>query len=792
MTHIIFTLQKVMVLKSRFIFFLILILTFSPKLHAKLDFDYKLYNSNLYGILQNDNKVLLYGSNGVIMHSNNKCKVWTQVNFDPNYNFQFMTNDKEKVYTIVNYSMLGISKDWTKNFEFRKMEFDSTILDILIKNEELYILHPLKIEIVNINNFTKEQIILGDSADKFMKFDNYLYIFNKNEKIIKINFANKEINSLTYNNCKDCNQLISYSLDSNKVYFVKRKNVLNGTLFELNLENEKITEIYSSKTKDSVNPEILENIVVKNKQIFNFSLSILSFKSEPLTGYKVSHIDTNGLNDIYINKDEYINTYMTNLKFVNDSCMLLVGSNKGIFLSENNGKNWLVISNFIEPYDNRRFAFISDSIITYLGRYENLVRSSDAGTTWISMKKRKKEYEKPVYISALYLSNDTNERNIIMYSKFITEIYDSNKLIKTEIDSSLKSDWGNQFKFQKHLNTFWMGQTFGIKNTNRAVLYKLDSNYHVTKTINFDSTMLINIYEDKNKDLNLFLLSYKDTYRDIILQSKKLDLILLKSTDDGENWDTVFTSPNESIKNAGSISTNNFIKINDEQFIASVAYTYPVKTNDKVVFKAVNVLYQINPNSVKQIYIDSTDFTQLLTNTAYYNDTLLLNGPIEPIYLTNNFSKIDTLENSKVFYKSFFNHNNKLYAYLYNSNYGNGLAQIFPKNNNTSGINNSNNETAQTNNTYLYNYPPYPIPAKDIVNCSIHWDTRYDIKDAKLAVYNIFGEMIDNNPQNIYINASQAYEGTLTWDCKNQAAGVYLLSVKYGTIDKKIPILIGR
>jgi len=91
---------------------------------------------------------------------------------------------------------------------------------------------------------------------------------------------------------------------------------------------------------------------------------------------------------------------------------------------------------------------------------------------------------------------------------------------------------------------------------------------------------------------------------------------------------------------------------------------------------------------------------------------------------------------------------------------------------------------------YFYSDPPYPLPAGELVQARIFWDLRLDINTAEIKVYDIYGKEISDG-KDITIVPESGWYGTLIWDCKGVAPGVYIITVKYGTERDVIKVVKG-
>jgi hypothetical protein len=89
---------------------------------------------------------------------------------------------------------------------------------------------------------------------------------------------------------------------------------------------------------------------------------------------------------------------------------------------------------------------------------------------------------------------------------------------------------------------------------------------------------------------------------------------------------------------------------------------------------------------------------------------------------------------------------------------------------------------------YLYSMPPYPIPATNRVQVEIYWDTGLDINNAEIKIYNIYGEEISSK-NSIEIIPESNWYGKLIWNCEGNEPGVYIITINYGTEKKAIKVI---
>jgi hypothetical protein len=93
--------------------------------------------------------------------------------------------------------------------------------------------------------------------------------------------------------------------------------------------------------------------------------------------------------------------------------------------------------------------------------------------------------------------------------------------------------------------------------------------------------------------------------------------------------------------------------------------------------------------------------------------------------------------------------------------------------------------------TYLYIYPPYPVPAKNSVRSLIYWDPRIEIDDDDIGVIDVSGNKIEGK-EHITIDKLTPYSGFLTWNCAGVAPGIYFVHIKHGNNSRIMKVVISR
>ncbi|MEN6295923.1 MAG: hypothetical protein ABFD61_07340 [Chloroherpetonaceae bacterium] len=91
---------------------------------------------------------------------------------------------------------------------------------------------------------------------------------------------------------------------------------------------------------------------------------------------------------------------------------------------------------------------------------------------------------------------------------------------------------------------------------------------------------------------------------------------------------------------------------------------------------------------------------------------------------------------------------------------------------------------------YLQYTNTYPIPASDIVRSTVYWNSVYNIMDAQIEIYNMYG-IKQNNPE-ISIEKQADYKANIVWNCSGYSAGVYFIRITLGGETMAVPVLINR
>jgi hypothetical protein len=91
--------------------------------------------------------------------------------------------------------------------------------------------------------------------------------------------------------------------------------------------------------------------------------------------------------------------------------------------------------------------------------------------------------------------------------------------------------------------------------------------------------------------------------------------------------------------------------------------------------------------------------------------------------------------------------------------------------------------------SYLYAYPPYPMPAKQLVSSLIYFDN--EILAEEVEVFDRFGVKV-GDAEDISIDKVKSYSAILSWNCSGVPTGVYFIRVRNGGTIKVLKVIVKK
>ncbi len=93
--------------------------------------------------------------------------------------------------------------------------------------------------------------------------------------------------------------------------------------------------------------------------------------------------------------------------------------------------------------------------------------------------------------------------------------------------------------------------------------------------------------------------------------------------------------------------------------------------------------------------------------------------------------------------------------------------------------------------TYIYIYPPKPVPSTSHVRALIYFDPRIVFDLNKVGVTDVNGSKVEGN-ENISLERLSPYSGYLNWNCSRVGNGVYFIHIRHGNNARVVKVIVSR
>ena len=91
--------------------------------------------------------------------------------------------------------------------------------------------------------------------------------------------------------------------------------------------------------------------------------------------------------------------------------------------------------------------------------------------------------------------------------------------------------------------------------------------------------------------------------------------------------------------------------------------------------------------------------------------------------------------------------------------------------------------------SYLYTTPPYPNPSVSEVTAKFYWDSRIDIDNSDIAVFDITGNKVSGK-ENLTLEKLNEWSGNIKWNCVGVPSGTYLIKIQHGNNTKSVKVVV--
>ena len=796
---------------------LILFLIMLIPIHGKDNFEINPFNFDLKGLEAKGNTIVAYGSFGSALISYDAAENWGQIRpFKKGNIINFFIED-DKLTAISNIGEIKISidngKSWLKAADlqdsityaipFPEGYFLRSKSKIFKLSKEFEYEKEYPMEFADWWDYSKDVAMWSRRSMIFIE-DNII-AESDSSMLIKFDINLKPVDSLSFKELGICDNCIgAYNLYNGNDCFYARvyDGDNNGSIYKITDFN-KAEEIFNFGQNVKMFPD--SSYPHYFKVIDNKKYSVNLFGNGPV--FKIFEIINNntaneiGIIDCSILRNEKINPIRLHYHdfIIHNDRFAIVANDK--FLNTVNLKNGtgsrISDLTLIDEYNDFAPDKISESSFLYYTQ-KAIYRSTDNGITF--------HHEKADSVLLI------NERPIeIKFKKY----YPDKKILYLggypmfNIDSSLifKSNDNGKTLGVNHLENLEMHNQIRISNfveTDNGYLICQNSRgdkqynwiYEYDKDFNliykrFDSNYTIDyIYPGSNNEYTILSREDSKTEPDNVIKFIKY------SNDKGNTWETIkkFDYWEDTIwfdeENYYLYPTSNLIHF-DEVSLFNNDYWLLFNYDGKDSIFTIETL-NLESKEIDLIYQRKILEGRIISGVgaAEFKDTVYL-AIHDSLFVTNDLFdktkwKIYVFPDDGMIRGKLKKFDDKIFAIYQDSiNVGTIYWIKLP------GQPNSVKETEIEVPTYLYSYPPYPLPAKNKVTSKIYWDPIFSIEDASIVIYNIFGEKLEGK-RNVTIDMVNNYCGYLRWNCTAFDNGIYFIRIKHGTNTRIIKVIIAK
>jgi hypothetical protein len=90
---------------------------------------------------------------------------------------------------------------------------------------------------------------------------------------------------------------------------------------------------------------------------------------------------------------------------------------------------------------------------------------------------------------------------------------------------------------------------------------------------------------------------------------------------------------------------------------------------------------------------------------------------------------------------------------------------------------------------YLYTMPPFPNPTVSEVTAKFYWDSRIDIDNSEIGVFDLNGNKVSGK-ENLTFDKLNEWSGNIKWNCVGQSKGTYLIKIQHGNNTKTVKVVV--
>lgn len=760
---------------SKFLIILLMnmFITFSFGLSYELPFNFERLLIRFNGVIHNNNTIICYGEGGIILRTTDFGTKWTQLRIIPDeFSIRKIISNNGNFYGIADKSYIIFSDDNGNSWNQILIKEGIDLFDIVMDEKRIFILTSLEILIYNKefkfqNSFKIDPLL--NSRNMALKADHLILtadtcklVFIDKEKLVMTKQVNFENDTLITTKVQP-NNLIVYNDD---IYLtiakVLLKSIDDGITWEKMEEKVQIFQVYN----DTV-------------YIIKTGLTII----DNLSHFFFYKLDSAGLKKINSGKREkYISYEIYNdFKFINKNFIIAVGIDKLINISTDGGLTWDIKCNLRKDIF-LGFIFVDDSLGFSFTDKQIFSKTTNGGTTWIPSNFNYKvrgelEFIRP---EAHFIGKNGK---IILYRRAMLQNAD-NFLVSDDFGQNFYTHSNNDLIgyyydiyppqiIEKGDNYLLFECVKGYNNHIYTLIFELDTRLKLMDITILDSISLI--FVKKIDDELLMSFALEKRYQNLYGTFDSSSYFLMHSSDFGKTWNKEI-----SFNIHGNI--DNITDIDGCLIFNNVVVDSFDKTKS---ISAINIL----DYKEKKFHHEVFKSDNFLSNYFKINNKIFTTSGIRKLLISNDNIRgnpsgwvIDTMKNF-MYFTSYYSNDKVVYSSVTRKDSSSGFYKFVPKL--------VNQVEKRDDIVYLYPLKPYPIPAKNVINCIFYSSSDITNRNYNIKVYDIEGKNVPLGSDILLSNIS-SFKWILSWNCSGVPDGVYFILLTVGKEKITIPVIVNR
>ncbi len=761
-------------------------------------------NINLKGLEASGDTTIAFGDFGSALISCDNQKTWKQIRIFDTGNIIGVCLEKSRIVAFSDIGDVSISADGGKSWNIKASLGDSLVY-VISSPGGYFALSRMKI--INLGNDFEVKEAIPWRFKKTWKynsdimylrrsiviFDDYLVAENDSAVLIRYDFDLEPIDSLFYTSlglCDTCKSGYSLYADSEYLY-TRTGNILYRSKDFKSMEkffdfNQLVDSAYTqgskmigakmycfTRTHDYRYGPYINVFEIPQKDSAIWISTVNCSELPGSGGLSTGSLD---VNDFII--ENGLVTIAANSKFLASAAIGDTSTNR--------------ISDLTGIKSNTDFMpdFTGDSEVLYYTK-EGLYLSADNGITFRRLPVDSVFFPKKNYFNFKFKFFDELSKTV-----YLGGYYPMNE---SKAYVMVSDDFGQSFEAKEMKGFSYNGLSVSISNIykNKDCFVISESAYR-NKTYNWTFTYDINfglttIFRDSNyivdyvnsKDTNDFLMVYTDTnyYRGI-----------KHTADKGLTWNSIgqygFTTDTFWLDSGEYqvFMTSDFI---DKKEIVLNGKTYWIIFSYKKA-DSVFAAEALDTETYKLSLIYSCKQTDIPGAAADCSNDTVYMAIGDTMFIFTDFAERQSWkhivfpDNGKVINRKLKKTGDRLFAFYSDDKHEANLYWISYSKDSILSVTENNRTEEQT---YLYIYPPYPVPARNIVRSLIFWDPAVNIDIDEIGVIDINGNKTEGR-ENLKLEKLTTYSGYLTWNCAGIAPGVYFIYIHHGNNYRILKVIV--